>query len=572
MRGKLILLLVFLILVLDCRSQNTENQGSILLDEHQYEKAANYFHNKIRSFPEDVSALIGLGDALLAQNKPDSAKIFFQKAAVLDSKNPYAIVGLGKVALQTNDRIGETEYFDRARRADKLNPEVYSAIAEGCVSLLKKDTITARLFINQGLNINAKYAKLHLTTGNLELLKKNWGLAANAYDRAIFFDPKSAVAWRNRGYIDLISHTWKDAMAAFNKSVALRPDQVLVYKYLGDLYYATAKYTEAEQAYKTYISRTQPTSEDKERFAIVLFFNKKYAEAAALLEEVMATNHDESVLLRIRGYIAFETGEYGNALTLMKKFFLLHDPGKLIALDYVYYAKILQKTGEDSLAIENYRKAVQIEPARTDLYEEMARLAAKNRMHSQAAGFYFKMIENGADKLNTMFLIGKEYFFEGESCKSRYDSLMELQKKNRIPFTDSLIVKENRKHFYLKADSAFTVVSIMKPDYAGSFIWKGRMQSLLDPETRGIGARDAYEKALVLLQNGDQVKNRKSIIECYKYLGSWYFVAYEKLYSINKQESAEMRSRTLDYFTKIIELDPSDAQAREVLQKMKAKK
>ncbi|HEY5510934.1 MAG TPA: tetratricopeptide repeat protein [Prolixibacteraceae bacterium] len=570
MRNKVILLLVFEIIFLNCWSQKTENQGSLYLEEHQFEKAVSFFRDKVKKTPEDIFSLIGFGDALLASNKTDSARILFQKATALDSKNPFALVGLGKVALLCNDRIGESEYFDRARRADKLNPEVYSAVAEGCINLSKKDTITAGLFINQGLNINAKYAKLHLITGNLELLKKNWGLAANAYDRAIFFDPKSAIAWRNRGYIDLLSHTWKDALTAFNKSIALRKDQVLVYKYLGDLYYATAKYPEAEQAYKTYLSRTKPNSDEKERFAIVLFFNKKYTEAAALLEEVMAANHDESVLLRIRGYIAYETGDYQNALAYMKKFFTLHDPGKLIALDYIYFAKILLKTGDEILAIENYRKAVALEPARTDLFQEIARLAAKNRMHREAAQFYAKMIESGADRLNATFLIGKEYFFEGESWKARFDSLMELQNKNIIPFTDSLKVKENRRHFYLKADSAFTVVGRMSPDYAGGFIWKGRMQSLLDPEASSSGAKEAYEKALEILLKGDQTRNRKSIVECYKYLGSWYFLAYEKLYNTNKQESAEMRSRCMEYFTKIKELDPSDKQALDVLHKMSA--
>jgi len=570
MKNKLILLLVFMVIVLNCRSQNAENQGSLYLEEQQFEKAASFFRDKLKKSPEDISSHIGFGDALLALNKTDSAKTLFQKATALDSKNPYALVGLGKVALLSNDRIGESEYFDRARRTDKLNPEVYCAVAEGCINLSKNDTITAWLFLNQGLNINAKFAKLHLITGNLELFKKNWGLAANAYDRAIFFDPRSAIAWRNRGYINLISHTWKDALTAFDKSAAIRPYQVLLYKYLGELYYATAKYKESEQAFKTYFSRTRPTSDEKERFAIVLFFNKKYSEAAALLEEVLAVNHDESVPLRIRGYIAYETGDYENGLALMRKFFTLHDPGKMIPLDYIYYAKLLQKTGDEPLAIENYRKAVALEPARTDLYQEMARLASKNRMHGAAAQFYAKMIENGADRLNATFLAGKEYFFEGESWKSRFDSLKELQKRNGIPFTDSLKVRENRRYFYLKADSAFAVVVKLSPDYAGGFIWKGRIQSLLDPEARNSGARDAYEMALGLLMKDDQIKNRKSIIECYKYLGSWYFLAYEKLYSTNKQESAEMRSRTLDYFTKITELDPSDKQALNVLRKMRA--
>lgn len=572
MRTRITFILFFLIIALGGSSQSAENLGSIFMDDLQFEKAANHFRIKSRNFPGDATSFIGLGEALLALGKPDSAKIIFQKAAAMDSRNPYALVGLGIVALQMNDRMSETEFFDRARRADKLNPEVYCAIAEGCISLSRKDTITCLLYLNQGLNINPKFARLHLITGHLETLKKNWGSAANAYDRAIFFDPKSAVALRSRGYIDLISHTWKDALTVFNKSIAIRPDQVLIYKYLGDLYYATAKYPEAEQAYRTYFSGTHPTAEDKERLAIVLFFNKKYTEAATLLEEVMVASHDESVLLRLRGYIAYETNDYASALAFMEKFFLLHDPGKLITMDYLYYAKILQKTGKDLLALDNYGKAIKMEPSRTDLYEEMARLAAKCRMHKEAAGYYQKMIENGADRLNATFLIGKEYFFEGERWKSREDSVKELHKKKGIPLTDSLIVKENIRQNYQKSDSAFTVVCRMSPEYAGGFIWKGRIQSLLDPDTRGTGARDAYEKALGLLLKGDQIKNRKSIIECYKYLGSWYYTAYDRLYKSNIKESAEMRSKTLDYFTRITELDPSDAQAIEVLQKMRVKK
>lgn len=572
MREKLIFLLFLVILTLDCLSQSSDNQESIFLDELHTEKSASYYRNILEASPEDVSAYIGLGEALLSQNKYDSARIAFLKAATLDSRSPYPLIGLGKVSLQTNDRISETEYFDRARRADKLNPEIYCAIAEGCISLPKKDTVTSRVFLNQGININPKYARLHLVTGHLETLKRNWGLAANAYDRAIFFDPKSAIALRNRGYIDLISHTWKEALAAFKKSIAIRPDQILVYKLLGDLYYSTAKYPEAEEAYRTYISRTQPSFEDKERLAIVLFFNKKYKEAAAELEEVMAASHDESVLMRIRGYIAYETGDYKAAFEFMKKFFLMHDPGKLIALDYIYYARILQKTGNESLAMVNFRKAIQLEPTRVDIYEELARLAAKNRLHREAAEYYQKMIENGADRLTTIFLIGKEYFFEGEIWKSRFDSLSILHNQKKSVFSDSLATKENMTRFYQKADSAFTVVGKMSPEYAGGFIWKGRIQSLLDPSARGTGAKDAYEKALELLLKGDPGKNRKSIIECYKYLGSWYFAAFERLYKSNVKESAEMRSRTLEYFTRIATLDSLDVQARKVIQKMKTKK
>ena len=77
-------------------------------------------------------------------------------------------------------------------------------------------------------------------------------------------------------------------------------------------------------------SKAEISYEDKERYAIILFFNKKYNEAANILEDVLKKNTDESVLLRIRGYIAFETGDYSKGLDYMAKFFKLHDPEKNI--------------------------------------------------------------------------------------------------------------------------------------------------------------------------------------------------------------------------------------------------
>jgi tetratricopeptide (TPR) repeat protein len=572
MKNSLLLLLFLGISVLNGWGQPYEKQGSFYLCELQYGKAKAWFQAVLKNSPENETALVGLGDSYLGLNKVDSAKMLFQKASSLNPKNPFALAGMGKVALVNNDRNAESDYFDRARRADKTNPEVYCAIAEGCINRSRQDTTTALLFIYQGLNINQKYSNLHLATGNLETLKKNYGLAANAYDRAIFFDSKSYIAYRNRGYIDYLSRSYQDALKAYNKSIEILPEQILIYKYLGDLYYSAGRYSEAEKAYQTYLARAEITTDDKERYAITLFFNKKYNEAASLLEQVLAVNHDESVLLRIRGYIAYETGDFQKGLEYMNNFFALHHPKKLISTDYSYYAKILQKIGKDTLAIENFEKALTLDPAKTDLYDDLANLAAKNKMHKEAAGYYKKMLDSGADKVVTNFQIGKEFYFEGDIWKSRFDSLLKLHQTKDVPFADSLRLKENMKTYFTKADSAFTIVNQLSSDYAGGYIWKGRIQSVLDPEADRTAAKDAYERALSLLEKGELAKNRKAIIECYKYLGSWHFLRYEKLYKSDKQESAAMRSKMLAYFTKISELDPQDAQAKEVLAKMKQKK
>jgi len=569
MKKNILLLIVFLFTSWIGRCQEMDQKGATYLNELQLIKARAWYQSSLAKSPVNSSILIGLGETFLALNNPDSAKILFKKVLSSDVKNSFALVGMGKAALLSRDREAQTDYFDRARRADKTNPELYCQVAEGCLRLAIKDTVTALVYLNYGLNINAKYAEFHRVLGDLETMKKNYGAAANAYDRAIFFDPKSATAYRNLGFIHLLSHSWQEASLALNKSVAINPDQFLVYKYLGDLYYATGKYADAEKNYRIFLDRAEFTIDDQERFAIVLFFNKKYKESATLLEKLQEQSKDESVILRIRGYIAYETGDFQNGVDYMKKFFALHRPDKVIASDFTYYARLLQNTGNELGAIENYKKAIEIDSSQIEILEEIAKLSAKNRMHKEAADYYKRMIAHGADQLTTSFAIGKEYYFEGENYRSRYDSLNKVQKSTVILFSDTIAVKMLMNQYYASADSTFTVVSRLNPDYAGSYLWKGRIQSILDPEAASTKAKDAYEKALTLLEKTDPLKSKKSLVECYRYLGSYYYLGYERFFKTDKKQSAVMRTKCIDSFEKIIHLDPSDSQALEVLARMK---
>ncbi len=569
MRYLIFLLVIFGSSIITCNAQEKDLSAPNYLQEFQPGKARTWFQQKLKSNPQDAVAMIGLANTLLSFQSTDSAKMLFRKVLDADSKNPFALAGLGLVAWMNNDRAGESAYLERARRADKTNPEVYCAIAEGCLDLPKQDTVTALTYLRQGLDLYPKYARLHFVAGKLETSKKNYGAAANAYERAIFFDPKSSVAYRNLGTILFYSRSYREALTAFNKSMALDPDQILVYKNVGDLYYSVAKYAEAEHSYKTYMERADATNDDKERLAFTLFFNKKYREAETLLEQLQLLSHDESLLLRIRGYIAYETADYQKGVEQMTRFFKLHDTHKIISLDYSYYARLLQKTGNEIAAMDNFRKAIATDPSKTENYEELAKLAAKNSLHQEAVACYEKMIGLGADKVVTTFLIGKEYYFEGELWRARVDSLLQLHKSKDNPPSDYTEVKKSMTQFYAKADSAFTVVTKLNSGYAGGFIWKGRIHATLDPSASTAEAKEAYQNALVLLEKADPEKNRKTLIECYRYLGSYYYLGYDRLYKSDKKAAGEMRSKMIECFTRILKLDPSDVQAKDVLLKIK---
>ncbi|MEI6677926.1 MAG: hypothetical protein WCL21_04920 [Mariniphaga sp.] len=562
-------LIVFLFSVIVCSGQQKINQGVFYLNDLQYQKARNFFIDQLKTSPADVRSSCSLGDTYLALQIRDSAKLCYQKAQSLDPKSPFPLIGLGRIAFVEDDVPAELDYFERARKMDRKNPEVYCEIAKGCISLTKKDTTTASKFLSLGLELNTNYAPLHIVFGDYELLCHRHGSATNAYQRAYYYDPNSALAYRKLGVIHTYARAYRDALNALVKSVELNNDQILVYKNLGDLYYLIGKYPEAEKNYQIYMSRAEITYEDRERYAIILFFNKRYPEAAKLLEDTLNHKLDVSVLFRIRGYIAYETGEYSKGVEYMSKFFKLHDPEKNIVSDYIYYSRLLQKAGKDTLAIRNYNKALALDSTKTDIYDELAKLYTSNKMHLDAVANYKKMIAIGADKVSTYFMIGKEYSYAGEIYRQKYDSLYALQRSNNIPFTDSTSVNNLKRLYFQMADSAFLIVTALNLKYAGGFIWRGRLNALLDPEAEKTDAKEAYEKALGILEPGDVNKNRRSMIECYRYLGSYYFLSSERLFKADIKQSEALKATSIDYFRKILKLDPNDTQALDVFKKLK---
>ena len=572
MKRRLFSLFVLAFSFLTGFAQENAKRGLSYLDDLQFHKARNFFQDQVKASPADVRSYCWLGDAYLGLQKTDSAMQMYQKAATVDPKSPFPLIGLGKIALLKGEKQNETDLFEKARKADRKNPEVYCEIANGCFGLTKTDTATGNNYLKLGLDLNSKYAPFHVAFGDYESLGHRFGNSVNAYERAIFYDANYALAYRKLGVIQTLARSYRDGINSLAKSIELNVDQVLAYKNLGDLYYLIGKYTEAEKNYEIYMAKAEFTPDDTERYAIILFFNKKHGEASKLLEKVMgAQNSEEPVLLRIRGYIAFETGEYAKGIEYMQKFFKLHDPEKNIASDFIYYGRLLQKSGKDTLAIENYKKGLLLDSTKTELYDELAKLYTVNKMHIQAVANYKKMLDIGADKVNTWFKIGKEYYFEGDIYRLKYEDSYKLQIENKIPFTDSIAVMQSKRTYYQLADSAFTMVTVLSPQYPGGYLWKGRMESSLDPEAETDFAKNSYEKAAALIEAGDSTKSRGSLIESYHYLASYYFLNGERLVKSDKAQSVALKEKAMEYWRKILAIDPKDAKTLEVFDKLKIK-
>jgi len=95
----------------------------------------------------------------------------------------------------------------------------------------------------------------------------------------------------------------------------------------------------------------------------------------------------------------------------------------------------------------------------------------------------------------------------------------------------------------------------MSADFEPAYLFRARVYSNLDPDTKEGLAKPHYEK-LIEKANLDPVKYAKDILEGYNYLGYYYLV--------NKQYC-----ESLDYWDKIVTLDPANENAASALKDLK---
>jgi len=372
----------------------------------------------------------------------------------------------------------------------------------------------------------------------IELDKGNHGEASLQIERAIYFDKNLYDAYFLQSEIMVAAQNMPQAIEYIKKVTLINPEYWKAYKMLGELYYDIQKYAEAVTNFAVYFKNVA-TDNDITHYAYSLFFNKQYQEARNLIDRLVQQNPNDYVLLRLLGYISYETKDLVNGRKIMDKLFSLIPADKILTDDYSYYGKMLSAFGNDSLAIENYKLALKNDSTQYQVYDELARSSIKLKKYEQAlkySSIYFRKKPNltPAD----YFQLGKAYYSTGNNLDVKTDSLKQLG-------------------FYHVADSLFKQVEVLSPNsYLGTF-WRARVNSSIDKETTLGLAKPFYEKSLETLIK-DTVKYKKEISEIYAYLGFYFYVKEDKPIS-------------LDYWKKLLEIDPENLKAQEAINSLEAK-
>jgi tetratricopeptide (TPR) repeat protein len=541
------------LLLLSCnflRAQDIE-KGIWLIGQKQYESASRLFRSILDKNPADSKAFYYLGKVYNLKGQLDSAEICYQQGTLTVEKFPYNFLGLGQVQLNKSNRPEWFKLYDKGRKLSDNLVDYNIETGEVCLETKTQNYDLSEKYLDEAKKENPKDCRLITAYGDLYFISKSPGDAVNEYERAIFYDKHCIQSYVKLGEIYAKANNYRDGISTFNQAVALDSSQILVYKERGDLYYTFAKYEEAKADYDKYMRKSDNTLEDKERYAFILFFSKNYQPAKNLVHQLIHNDSNNTVMYRVGAYIDYESGDFESALNNIQYFFNHHDTEKFISLDYIYYGHLLLKTGQDSLGTLQLETALKLDSTKTELIEEIAKSYAKQKKYSEAINAYVKLLSNSSNnKSNIYYQIGRNYYFMAEDSLSAYDSLSKIE-------------------LYQQAECCFDNMTIVSPESYIGFIWEARVLSRLDPETNLGLAKLSYEKAMVLLEAGDISKSTKLLIECYRYFAFYHYVLGEKLLSAKASGGKAEIANSINYWTKILNLDPSDQQAKTALENLK---
>lgn len=515
----------------------TLSEGLQALDFDRYEHARNIFTTLSQQNPANGTNFYYLGQAYLNLYKTDSAAWAYNNGLKAEPGNTMNYVGLGELALE-NENVPEAKaQFEKALASSKgkdgksKDVNTLRLVAAAMVSTDTKLTDEAVKYIEQAIELDKKNYEVLITAGDVFLEKNEGGKAATMYENAIALQKNNPKAYTRVSNIWLRVKNAEATKTELDRALAINPDYAPALKNLAEFYSQSKKYVKAKEAFLKYLQNSEASSANKARYARILFRNKEYAEALIVINDLQQTDKSDLYLYRLAGYSYYETGnetkdttKFRPGVEALEYFMAKIDPKKILSNDYEYLGKLYSRIpGEDSLAVVNITKAIEMDPNKVELLKEAGMIYNKLKRFDQAI-VYFERYISVAPKVQLVDyqLLGLASYYGKQ---------------------------------YPKADSAFAKLLELKPDYVDGYYWRGAIAAQIDPQFKTPAAKDFYEKYLTLAEPTPE-KYKKNLINVYNNMGYIYI-------------QADSNVKAKEFYHKVLALDPENKNAKDMLKQLK---
>lgn len=443
-----------------------------------------------------------------------------------------------KEMIQTNPTQANNEAGLLLKGKNKKNIELMVALAHAYLDVGKLPE--AETYLALAKKVDPRSAIVSVLEGDMAVAKKEAGTACQLYEQAIYFDPKCEEAYLK--FADVYkSASPQLAIEKLEQLRAVNPSSMLPDKKLAEIYYLNNRFDKAADAYARFINSSEASEDDLMKYAFALFLSHKFERSLEVVNKGLQRNSRHAAFNRLAMYNYTDLKRYDEAQKAATAFFNDAEKADFSYLDYLYFGHLLNGVKKYDEAIVQYKKALELDPTKSDLWREISGAYENGNQYPEAISAYKKYYASLSAEKQTpdvQFQLGKLYYGQGTQQES------------------SPIAPAERKAALASADSVFASIAQAAPDsYLGNF-WRARTNSALDPETSQGLAKPYYEGVAALLTGKNDPRYNSALIECYSYLGYFYLVA-------NKLPESK------EYWNKILAIDPTNATAKRALNGIK---
>jgi tetratricopeptide (TPR) repeat protein len=527
-----ILALFFAVFNFNSFAQSREEAVKKTLNE-RYESAESDLKDLIAREPNSGDNYFAAGDNYLYWGEHAAeAEAMYRKGIEVAPSNPLNYAGLGRIAYMQKDAVVSNAQFAKAEelmntkslKIDKIIKQLtYLKMAEVMLQEDNPNLEKAILYINNAIPLNDKNPEVYIQLGDYYSMRDGMNLsnAIMQYNKALEVDPKYTRAILRKGVLYVKVKNYDEGLNYYNEAITLDPTFAPAYREKAELLYKAARYPSAIESYGKYLELNN-NCRVQQRYASFVFLTKDYKRATDELEKALPCDKENAFMYRLLGYSYYEVGDYTKGMQNLDKFFTIAQAkGKptIVGSDYAYKGKLLSKTGQDSLAIDFLKMAVEKDSEYIDGYSDVASIYFKQKKYGEAASFYQQKVEKSAEPAPL------DYYYLGQA---RYYN------------------KE-----YALADAAFDKATLKYPD---ANFWRGRCNNKMEVNAdEPVGLAKPFHEKFIGSVGSDPKKieaNKKNLIEAYSYLGILYA----------KQKNYECSRAALN---KVLELDATNKVAND---------
>lgn len=532
------------------------NQAKKAIDAEQFDKAKTILKSIIKAKPSDGEANFVLGNVYLNQSVVDSAKIYYNNGLQASDKKNLSYIGLGQLDLDAKNTAAAQANFALATKDMKkkdVNEFIY--IARAYMNSDNPDYKNATDVLKRALLVDPQNAQALLAIGDAYYGANNQNDAYKAYRDAFTADNTLLRAKMQLGVLLKGAKSYDEAIKSFNEVIALDANYGPVYRELAETYYkwarnkpSTAKVNlqNAITNYEKYLSLTDYSLDSKMRHADFLILVKDYKQLETVANKMIAQDKVNPRIYRYLGYAAYENGNVDVAIKSIEDY--IKAPGnKVIGRDYYYLglAKIKKGTAADGTVdqaafdagLADIKKAVELEPLVVEEFADFGKELFGKKQYAQAAAIFELGAGNSESKnyLDDSVYYGISLYY-GNASKP----------------------KESRDAVALgKADAAFDKILVTAPSYDEAYLYKARINSLLDKDDLIIKNYEEYVTK-ISAKGAEEVAKpavTKKFIEAYNGIGAAY--------------ANTDKAKAIEYFNKTLVLDPANSYATQSIKALK---